>query len=73
MTYSAVRSSDRPATAVPEFYYRGFRQDTDIPEYLNDTCLSAQDHYREVCKKFKVKTSPTSLIQIFPAISFSSD
>ena len=36
------------------FYYRGLRQYADIPEYLNDTCLSAQDYYREVCKKFKV-------------------
>ena len=36
------------------FYYRGLRQYADIPEYLDDTCLSAQDHYREVCKKFKV-------------------
>ncbi len=36
------------------FYYRGLRQYAGIPEYLDDTCLSAQDHYREVCKKFKV-------------------
>lgn len=36
------------------FYYRGLRQYADTPEYLDDTCLSAQDHYREVCKKFKV-------------------
>lgn len=36
------------------FYYRGLQRYTEVPEYLNDTCLSAQDHYREVCEKFKV-------------------
>jgi Fic family protein len=35
------------------FYYRGLQQYSGIPKYLNDTCLSAQDHYSEVCKKFK--------------------
>lgn len=35
------------------FYYRGLQQYPNIPEYLNDTCLSAQDQYREICKKFE--------------------
>lgn len=34
------------------FYYRGLQQYSKIPEYLNDTCLSAQDQYLEVYKKF---------------------
>lgn len=35
------------------FYYRGLQQYSNIPEYLNDTCLSAQDQYLSICKKFQ--------------------
>lgn len=36
------------------FYYRGLREwDTD-KEYLTDTCLAAQDHFREILDQFQV-------------------
>lgn len=35
-----------------EFYYRGLREYFKEPNYLRDTCLSAQDKYKLYCKKF---------------------
>lgn len=37
------------------FYYRGLQQWPDVPGYLRDTCLSAQDNFRNVMKYFKIK------------------
>ncbi len=37
------------------FYYRGLREWTRIPEYLTDTCLTAQDHYKSLLDYFKIK------------------
>jgi len=34
------------------FYYRGLREFKKTPGYLMDTCLSAQDKYKEVVKYF---------------------
>ena len=34
------------------FYYRGLREYEKVPGYLLDTCLSAQDKYKEVIKYF---------------------
>lgn len=35
-----------------QFYYRGLREFSSIKEYLTDTCLSAQDTYKEWVKYF---------------------
>jgi Fic family protein len=35
------------------FYYRGLREFEKTPGYLIDTCLSAQDKYREVVGRFE--------------------
>ena len=34
------------------FYYRGLKEYANIPGYLTDTCLSAQDKYREMIGYF---------------------
>lgn len=37
------------------FYYRGLREWLHIPEFLTDTCLTAQDHYKTILDYFKIK------------------
>lgn len=37
------------------FYYRGLREWPDTPGYLRDTCLTAQDQYKEALDYFKIK------------------
>lgn len=37
------------------FYYRGLREWGHINEYLRDTCLTAQDHFKDVLEYFRVK------------------
>lgn len=37
------------------FYYRGLREWKRIPEYLTDTCLTAQDHYKVLLDYFHIK------------------
>lgn len=37
------------------FYYRGLQQWPNVPGYLRDTCLTAQDNFRNVMKYFKIK------------------
>lgn len=37
------------------FYYRGLQQWSQIPEYLRDTCLAAQDNYRALLEYFNIK------------------
>ncbi len=37
------------------FYYRGLSEYPKIKEYLIDTCLSAQDNYRELIKYFEIE------------------
>ena len=37
------------------FYYRGLREWPQIPGYLMDTCLTAQDYYKHVLDYFKIK------------------
>lgn len=37
------------------FYYRGLAQWTSIPEYLLDTCRSAQDEFRTLLTYFRIK------------------
>ena len=36
------------------FYYRGLQQWPVIREYLRDTCLTAQDNYKPLLKKFRI-------------------
>lgn len=36
------------------FYYRGLREWNNIKEYLMDTCLTAQDNYKEVLNYFEI-------------------
>lgn len=36
------------------FYYRGLREWPDIPGYLRDTCLTAQDSYRAVLQRLRI-------------------
>ena len=36
------------------FYYRGLREWPQLPGYLRDTCLSAQDDYRAMIQYFRV-------------------
>lgn len=36
------------------FYYRGLREWTHVPEYLRDTCLTAQDNYKAVLDYFRI-------------------
>lgn len=37
-----------------EFYYRGLREWLRVPEYLIDTCLSAQDRFKDYLKYFNI-------------------
>lgn len=37
------------------FYYRGLQQWQQIPEYLRDTCLTAQDNYKDILNYFRIK------------------
>lgn len=37
------------------FYYRGLQNWPDIPGYLRDTCLTAQDNYAELLAYFEIK------------------
>lgn len=37
------------------FYYRGLQQWQNIPEYLRDTCLTAQDNYKAILDYFRIK------------------
>lgn len=37
------------------FYYRGLREWPGIPEYLRDTCLTAQDHFKALLRYFRIK------------------
>lgn len=37
------------------FYYRGLHEWKNIPGYLSDTCLTAQDHYKALLDYFKIK------------------
>lgn len=37
------------------FYYRELQQWPQIPEYLRDTCLAAQDNYRALLEYFNIK------------------
>ena len=36
------------------FYYRGLREWPNVQEYLMDTCLSAQDRYKDVLRYFEI-------------------
>jgi len=36
------------------FYYRGLRHWPDIPGYLRDTCLAAQDEYKLLMQRFRI-------------------
>ncbi len=37
------------------FYYRGLHEWKRLPGYLTDTCLTAQDHYKDLLDYFKIK------------------
>ena len=37
------------------FYYRGLQNWPEIPGYLRDTCLTAQDNYAELLVYFGIK------------------
>lgn len=37
------------------FYYRGLREWPHIPEYLRDTCLTAQDNFKALLNYFRIK------------------
>lgn len=37
------------------FYYRGLQEWPRVPGYLTDTCLTAQDRYKEVLQYFRIK------------------
>lgn len=39
---------------LKSFYYRGLQFWLDIPGYLRDTCLTAQDDYRRMMKKYRI-------------------
>lgn len=36
------------------FYYRGLQEWMDVREYLLDTCLTAQDHYKTILQYFEI-------------------
>ncbi len=40
---------------LKHFYYRGLAQWTSIPEYMLDTCRSAQDEFRTLLAYFRIK------------------
>ena len=37
------------------FYYRGLQEWPEIPGYLRDTCLTAQDEFKSVLKYYRVE------------------
>ena len=37
------------------FYYRGLREWNHIPEYLTDTCLTAQDFFKSILDYFRIE------------------
>ena len=37
------------------FYYRGLNEWDDLPGYLTDTCLSAQDSFKAVLDAFRIR------------------
>ena len=37
------------------FYYRGLQEWSNIRGYLLDTCLTAQDNYKAILDKFRIK------------------
>lgn len=37
------------------YYYRGLQNWPKVPGYLLDTCLTAQDNYKEIMKYFRIK------------------
>ncbi|MDE5482980.1 Fic family protein [Elizabethkingia meningoseptica] len=39
---------------LKQFYYRGLQQWPNVKEYLLDTCLTAQDHYKNVLDYFRI-------------------
>lgn len=42
---------------LSRFYYRGLQQWPRIPEYLRDTCLTAQDNYKAILEYFRINYS----------------
>ncbi|UPQ78462.1 Fic family protein [Flavobacterium azooxidireducens] len=40
--------------SIKFYYYRGLNEWENIPEYLTDTCLSAQDNYKNILNYFKI-------------------
>ena len=39
---------------VKLFYYRGISEWNNLKEYLTDTCLSCQEEFKAVLKKFEI-------------------
>ena len=39
------------------FYYRGLQEWSHVRNYLLDTCLTAQDNYKEILAGFRIKYS----------------
>lgn len=39
------------------FYYRGLQEWSHVRNYLLDTCLTAQDNYKEILTGFRIKYS----------------
>lgn len=37
------------------FYYRGLKEWPNIPEFLRDTCLTAQDNFKAILNYFRIK------------------
>ena len=37
------------------FYYRGLQEWNRVRNYLLDTCLTAQDNYKEILTRFRIK------------------
>ncbi|MBQ9312874.1 MAG: Fic family protein [Bacteroidales bacterium] len=46
------------------YYYRGLKNWGKVDEYLIDTCLSAQDEYKEALNYFQIKYSRIVLMQL---------
>lgn len=42
------------------FYYRGIREWKMEPGYLTDTCLTAQDHFKELMDYFRIPYAPNA-------------
>lgn len=41
------------------YYYRGRHEWKSLPDYLTDSCLTAQDHYKAPFDYFKIKYLPS--------------